>query len=213
MTMRPPSDVAVASLIAAGGGRVRYDGIAMMLHWLTTLLVLTLFGLAEVWRFVPRPIRHVMIVAHMSCGILLTLVLVVRIAWRLTPNHKVADATAGWVGLASKAVHYGLYGLLAAEAVLGFLGRWSGTRPLSFIGLPIPSPFTPFSKPAHRLVGGAHDWIAWTIILLAAGHASAALFRHFVLRDEVLWRMLPGRRSFPSLADRRRKSQQVAPVR
>ena len=105
------------------------------------------------------------------------------------------------MALTSKAVHYGLYGLLAAEAVPGFLLRWSGNQAMSFIGLLIPSPFAPFSKAAHRLMGTAHDWIAWTIILLAAGHALAALFRQFVLHDGVLWRMLPG--LGPSPANRR----------
>ncbi|MBV8870203.1 MAG: cytochrome b/b6 domain-containing protein, partial [Acetobacteraceae bacterium] len=40
-----------------------------------------------------------------------------------------------------------------------------------------------------------HNWVGWTIIALAAGHAAAALFHHFALHDDVLWRMLPGRRA------------------
>jgi cytochrome b561 len=181
-----------ATRVAAGDDRTRYDDFAITLHWLTVLLVLAQFALAELWDLAERPTRHVMIAAHMSFGILLTLVLVVRIVWRLTPGHRVRPAVAGWVELASKAVHYLLYGLLAAEAVLGFVLRWSGDEAMSFFGLLIPPPFAPFSKPAHHLVGEAHDWIAWTIILVAAGHAAAALFHHLVLRDDVLWRMLPG---------------------
>lgn len=167
----------------------------MTLHWLTALLVLTQFALAELWGFAPRPGRHLMIVAHMSFGILLTLVLILRIGWRFTPGHRVRDAVSGWVVKASKGMQFLLYGLLAAEAVLGFLLRWSGKEAMSFFGLPIPPPFAPFSKPAHHLVGEAHDWIAWTVIILAAGHAFAALFHHFVQHDDVLWRMLPGRRA------------------
>jgi cytochrome b561 len=41
-------------------------------------------------------------------------------------------------------------------------------------------------------VGDLHDWVAWTIIVLAVGHAGAALFHHFIVRDDVLRRMLPG---------------------
>jgi cytochrome b561 len=191
MTIRPISGVSEATRIAAGDDGTRYDGISMTLHWLTTLLVLTQFGLAELWGFAPRPTRHLMVAAHMSFGILLTLVLIVRIAWRLTLGHRVRSATVGWIERAAKAVHYVLYGLLATEAVLGFLLRWSGNEAMNFFGLPISPPFAPFSKPAHQLVGGAHDWIAWTIIILAVGHALAALFHHFVLQDDVLWRMLP----------------------
>jgi cytochrome b561 len=187
------SGIIAATQIAAGDDRTRYDGIATALHWLTVMLVLAQFGLAQLWGFAPRPTRHLMIVTHMSFGIILTLVLIVRIAWRLMPGHQVRAATVGWLEVASKSVHYLLYALLSIEAVLGFLLRWSGNEAMTFFGLLIPPPFAPFSKPAHAWVGDTHDWIAWTIIILAAGHAGAALFHSFVLHDDVLWRMLPGR--------------------
>jgi cytochrome b561 len=66
---------------------------------------------------------------------------------------------------------------------------------MSFFGLQLPPPFAPFSKDAHRFVGEAHYWVGWAIILVAFGHALAALFHHFALRDDVLWRMLPGERA------------------
>ena len=80
-----------------------------------------------------------------------------------------------------------------AVAVLGFLLRWSGDEAMSFFGLLIPPPIAPFSRPAHHLVGQMHEWVGWTIIAVAAAHAFAALYHHFVVRDDVLWRMLPGR--------------------
>src|SRR5271167_2837142 len=186
---------AEATRIAAGDDRVRYDGFTMTLHWLTALLVVLLFALAESWGFVAKTTKQTMVVAHMSLGILLALVVVVRIIWRLTPGHPIQDATTGLVELASKVVHYLLYVLLAAQVALGFVLRWSGNEALSFFGLLIPPPFAPFSKPAHELVGDFHNWVAWTIIILAGGHAAAALFHHFVLRDDILWRMLPGLRA------------------
>jgi len=178
---------------AAGSGRTRYDSLAMALHWLTALLVLIEFGLAESWGFTPRPTRHQLIVAHMSFGILLTLVLIVRIAWRLMPGHSLSDAARGWAEIVAKALHRLLYLLLATQAALGFVLRWSGNEAMSFFGLPIPPPFPPFSKAAHHLVGEAHDLIGWVIVILVAGHVLAALFHHFVLRDDVLGRMLPKR--------------------
>ena len=132
---------------------------------------------------------------NMSFGILLSAVLIIRIAWRLMPGHQVPPAASGWVEQASKAVHYMLYTLLAVEAVLGFVFRWSGNEAMSFFGLMIPPPFPPFSQPAHRMVADAHNWIGWAIMILAAGHAAAALFHHYVLGDTVLQRMLPGRPS------------------
>ena len=170
-----------------------YDAVAVTLHWLTVLFVLTQFALGELWGFAPRPVRHVMVATHMSVGILLGLVVLFRIVWRLLPGHRVRPAVSGWMEVASKAVHSLLYALLVAEAVLGFTLRWSGGEEMSFFGLQIPSPFAAFSKPAHDLVGRVHELVGWTIIVLAAGHALAALMHHFVLRDDVLRRMLPDR--------------------
>jgi cytochrome b561 len=186
---------AEATGTSTGDDRVRYDGFAMTLHWLTALFVVLLFALAESWGFVAKTTKQAMVVAHMSLGILLALVIVVRIIWRLTPGHRVRDATTGLVELASKAAHYLLYVLLAAQVALGLVLRWSGNEALSFFGLLILPPFAAFSKHAHELVGDFHNWVAWTIIILAGGHAAAALFHHFVLRDDVLWRMLPGLRA------------------
>lgn len=184
-----------ATRIAAGDDRTRYDRFAIALHWTTAVLVVVQFILAETWDFTPRPVHGGMINAHMSFGIVLSAVLIVRIVWRLFPGHQVPVGESGWVGVASKAVHYLLYALLVAQAVLGFVLRWSGDEAMIFFGVPIPPPFAPFSKPAHELVGDAHNWIGWVIIILAAGHAGAAMVHHYALRDDVLRRMLPGRRA------------------
>jgi cytochrome b561 len=180
-----------ATRIAAGDDRTRYDSFAIALHWLTAALVVAQFALAETWSWFGRPTHHVMVTAHMSFGIMLAAVIVIRIVWRLMPGHQMPVAVAGWVELASKAVHYLLYALLAAEAVLGFLLRWSGGESMSFFGLQIASPFQPFSQPAHHLIGELHNWNGWAIVLIAFGHAAAALYHHYVLRDRVLSRMLP----------------------
>lgn len=191
MAPRPAPPVDAATRIAAGAARLRYDGVAITLHWLTAVMVLTQFVLAEVWGWFAKPTRHELIVAHMTIGILLTGVILARILWRLTPGHQVRSAVQGWVEQASKAVHYLLYALLAVEATLGWINRWSGGEALSFFTLPVPSPFGKLSRPTHHLINEAHDLLAWAIIIIAAGHALAALYHHFVVRDQVLARMLP----------------------
>ena len=40
-------------------------------------------------------------------------------------------------------------------------------------------------------IGDLHNWVGWAIVIIAAAHAAAALFHHYVLRDDVLTRMLP----------------------
>lgn len=192
-TARVSIEVVDATRILAGDDRVRYDPVTIGFHWCTAVLVVAQFALAETWGFAERPTRHLMIVTHMSLGILLSAVIVARLLWRLTRGRRLPPAGAGFVEWAARGVHGLLYALLVAEAVLGYVFRWSGNEAMSFFGLLIPPPFPPFSKEAHHLVAKAHDYIGWTIVILAAGHAAAALFHHYALRDDVLWRMLPGR--------------------
>jgi cytochrome b561 len=195
MGSEPKAAAVEAMRVAAGDDRTRYDDFAIWLHWLTVVLVLVQFALSQLWGFAPKPTRHLMIVAHMSFGILLAATILVRIVWRLVPGHRVRPAWQGPTEWLAAGVHWLIYVLLAAEAVLGFLLRWSGNEPMSLFGLQIPPPFEPWSKPAHHLVGEMHEWIGWTIIVVAVGHGLAAVYHHVALKDDVLWRMLPGERA------------------
>jgi cytochrome b561 len=186
----------VATRIAAGDDRSRYDGVAIGLHWLTVVLVLANLALGQTWGWFARPTRHLMVVTHMSFGILLAAIVIARVLWRLVPSHKVAPAGTGPVDRAAGAVHYLLYGLLALEAVLGFVLRWSGGEAMSFFGLQIPSPMAEVSKSTNDFIGDLHNWNGWLIIALASVHAAGAFYHHLVLKDDVLRRMLPrGERS------------------
>src|SRR4029079_12082406 len=74
-----------ATRIAAGDDKTNYDNVAISLHWLTALLVVVQFALAETWDWFPRETREAMESTHVSLGILLAAVIVTRIVWRLVP--------------------------------------------------------------------------------------------------------------------------------
>ncbi|MEI9986240.1 MAG: cytochrome b [Aliidongia sp.] len=174
--------------------RPRYDRVTIALHWLTAVLVIVLFALAEIWGYLPRgtPLRRGFQALHISLGILLALVFVARLAWRLTQGRSLPAATTGLQNLAATAANWALYLLLAAQIGLGFLFRWAQGEPFLFFGLfSIPSPMTADRPTAHSF-GELHNTIAWVIIVLAGCHAAAALLHHYVLRDGLLRRMLPG---------------------
>jgi cytochrome b561 len=175
----------------------RYDAVEITLHWATALLVITLYFLAQAWSFIHRgaPSRLEMQSTHVSLGICLAAVLVLRIAWRAGPGRRLPPATSGITEIASEGVHYLLYLLLLTVVGLGFCFRWSQHVPLNFFGwFVIPAPY-PFSQSQTSPIGELHYWVATTIVVLAGGHACAALFHHYVLHDGVLCRMLPARGS------------------
>jgi cytochrome b561 len=180
-----------ATRIAAGDDQTNYDNVAITLHWLTAVLVVVQFALGQTWDWFSRPTRHLMIVTHMSFGIILTLVVLTRVLWRFVLRHHVASLESGWVRIASTTGHYLFYALLVTEAVLGFLSRWEGNEAMSFFGLQIRPPFTGSGQKLAHQLQNIHNWVGWTIIILALGHALAALYHHYFLKDRVLARILP----------------------
>jgi cytochrome b561 len=171
----------------------RHDGVTIALHWATAALVVFQFLSAEFWDDFPHPTKHLLIITHMSLGIVLAGVLLARIAWRLMPHRHLAAAGAGLLGLAARGMHAALYTLLAAEMVLGVFTRWTDNHPLNVFGLLIPSPLGVCTRSTGHFVDQIHDINAWTIMVLAAAHAGIALVHHYMWRDDVLRRMLPGR--------------------
>jgi cytochrome b561 len=180
-----------ATYAAQGDDHARYDGLLIALHWATAALVFLQFGLAETWGFFPKADRDLLIVGHMSFGLVLAAVIVLRILWRLTFGRNSFETDQGLIGYAARMMHHALYVLIVVEVALGFLTRWTDNQALSFFGLLIPSPFGTISKAAGGFVDDIHDVNAWLIMVLVGGHTLAALGHHYLLKDGVLRRMLP----------------------
>ena len=183
-----------ATRIAAGDDGTNYDRVAIFLHWATAALVIANFALSQVWDWFAKPTKGLLEDTHMSFGALLAAVIIARLVWRWIPGHQMSSIEAGWVRLASKATHYLLYVLLAAEASLGFAFRWGAGRPMAFFGTGIPPMIGEMARPLRRELREFHEWTGWAIIVLALLHALAALYHHYALKDRVLVRMLPSGR-------------------
>lgn len=171
----------------------QYDGLSILLHWLTALLVITLWTLGQCLSYFPKGSpRDAALSVHILLGITVAVVLAVRILWRSSAGRHLPPADSGWQGRLAKSAHHGLYVLLIVTVALGLSRAWlHGNEVLHWFS---------FSKPAFstrhltRTVGGLHGDLADIVVIVAGLHACAALAHHYVLRDSVLRRMLPGRR-------------------
>lgn len=172
----------------------RYDRITIAFHWLTALLVTALVATSFAWKYTPRDwgLRSLEGL-HISLGIILAAVLVGRLLWRAIAGRKLAAAGNPTTALLSRLVHWALYGLLALQVALGFGLRWLQGESFMFFQLfSIPSPLSPDRALAHQ-VQELHELAAWALIIVAGGHAVAALVHRYWLKDDVLQRMLPAR--------------------
>ena len=181
----------------------RFDGTSIVLHWLTVLLIVIQFTSAWLRESVDHnsPAAMSLLAAHFNSGVLVWLVGAARLIWRhnfaylppFPPSMPKLQQTI------AKANEYSLYVLLLVQPITG-LGRvLLRGRPFDLFFWQVPALFEENDSIRHFLAE-SHEFGAKALLALIGLHAGAALFHRFVLRDNVLQRMLPRMASRAKLA-------------
>jgi cytochrome b561 len=173
-----------------------YGAVARSAHWATALFVLLAWLLGQFRDVFPRgAARDASLTVHMSLGLAVILLIVLRLAWRALdppPPAIVAKRFEPWLSYAASAGHLLLYALLIAAPILGVVLQFARGQALPVFGLlDIASPWVADRAFSHQIIG-LHELAANALGVVAAGHAAAALFHHWALGDRTLARMLPG---------------------
>jgi cytochrome b561 len=169
----------------------RYDRTSILMHWTTAILVVLLWVIAHFIDDFPKgPERIAARSAHITLGVLLLVVLLARVGWRSGSGRRLPMANPGLIGYLARTVHILLYLVLAAVLVLGVANVW--IRGDSYFGWFTVPKFDPNNKDLREKVEDLHETAANLLLILAGVHAVAALAHHFILKDGVLRRMLPG---------------------
>ena len=169
----------------------RYDTTTIVLHWIMVLLVLILWGGARALDGAPKGEVHANARSlHIMLGLLFGAMGAARLIWRLSFGRPLPPSDKGWMGMAAKATHNGLYALLAAMVFTGILLAFTGGD--SFFNQFSPGAPEADTRALAAQLRGVHDLIGWAIVALAGLHSGAVLYHRLVLRDGVLGRMLPG---------------------
>jgi cytochrome b561 len=179
----------------------RYGIIAQSLHWLIALLMGVQVALGLRADELPLGLAKLVVLArHKSFGVTILVLAAARLAWRLAhAPPPLPDATSSLERRLASAAHSALYGLLFALPLSGWLMSSAANYTVSVFGLvSLPNPIKPDAallaqlKTLHRLLGIA-------LAVLLSLHLAAVMRHHFILKDDVLSRMLPrpwtGRRS------------------
>jgi cytochrome b561 len=172
----------------------RYPVRTRILHWLTAVLVFTmlLIGFAMVNSIGSyASLRAV----HMTLGIVVLIVVVVRAANRLTHRAPKLPDTVGWVE--HKLVvgsELALYTLLLAQPLVGWAMVSATGKPVVIFGsLTLPR-IAPFNADLYFVLRQMHSLLAYTLVVVIAAHVSAVLLHALTLGDGMLSRMTFGRR-------------------
>lgn len=184
---------------------LQYGTIAKTLHWLTAMIFLGAYVAVYYRQWFTEsqtPENWNALQLHLSFGVSMAVLIVLRIVWRCYDRVPDPEPGARWEHLAAKAGHWALYGLMIVMPLTGYLGTGVATEFFFLFDVPkfedtplftlivsdgLGIDFKTFEKPIdfiHKEVFGA--WLCWMLIL---GHASAALYHHFVKKDRTLLKM------------------------
>ncbi len=167
--------------------------VAQLLHWLIAALVLTQFVFAQLAANASFFERLVLLARHKSFGMTILTLAVIRLLWRLVNQRpSTLPELPRYQRVIARVSHDLMYVLIFALPLTGWLMSSALNTPVSYFGL-----FTwPDLVAPRQELGDLLALVHSNLFKLLAGiicvHASAALLHHFVFKDAVLRRMLPG---------------------
>ncbi|WP_422742624.1 cytochrome b [Mycobacterium sp. WMMD1722] len=170
----------------------RYPVRTRVLHWLTAALVFALLIIG--FTMASRVGSYATLLAvHMTLGVTVLVVVVVRAANRFT--HR-APELPGTVGPVERVLVLGselsLYTLLVLQPLVGWAMVSAAGRPVVVFGRWRLPGIVPFDADVYSVLRQAHSVLAYLLVLVIAAHVSAVLLHTLTLRDGMLSRMTGG---------------------
>jgi cytochrome b561 len=174
----------------------RYHPLLVLLHWLLAVLIIAMLCIGFI---VLEPMPNIdpqkidILLIHMSVGMLIFALMVVRFVVRLRTSRP-APATTGsqLLDRLAPVTHYGFYVPVLLMAGSGYATAiFAGLNKSVFqhSGEPLPESFEIYPSFV------AHGYVALLLAGFVILHALAALYHQFVRKDGLLRRMWFGRRA------------------
>lgn len=172
----------------------KFGTVAIALHWVIALALIlsVLTGLGYAYIDDTRTSRTSLEI-HQSIGFLIFLLAFVRLYWRIT--HTPPPPPAGYTRsqrIAAVVTHATLYLFIVGMPISGYIGLAARGRDIPVFGLANLPILTPLSFDLSNGATTLHIFSQYALYVLVALHVAAALWHHFILKDDVMRRMLPG---------------------
>jgi cytochrome b561 len=173
-----------------------YSPTARRLHWTTVVLLLIQIpvGLYMVYRGnalnIWDTLTNVLYSGHKLIGVTILVVVIWRLAYRFSRGAPADEPTIEpWHRIVSRLNHWGIYLLLLATPIAGYIGI-SLFPALDIFGIPLPGVVAP-DKEAAKTAFAIHGLLVLLLVLMIALHVGAALYHYVIRKDNVLGRMIP----------------------
>lgn len=172
-----------------------YRPLSISIHWLMLLLFVAVYGMIELRELFEKGSdpREALKAWHFMLGMLVFALVWMRLAARLSgPVPAIHPAPPRLQQRSSKLLHLGLYVLMIGMPLTGWLVLSAAGKPIPFFGLELPA-LVGENKALAKQLKELHETVGTTGYVLIGLHALAALYHHYIKRDDTLVRMLPGR--------------------
>ena len=174
----------------------RYHLTARLMHWIMALGFVFMWGCG--WAMTSlveedSPLQELLFDLHISVGVTLLALLVLRIAIRLV--HRPPPLPATIRGMERKAAHLGhaaLYALPALVIAAGWAESNFGGHAVQWFGIELPRVFPETGEGVQELAEDAHRFLAYGMLAVAAGHVAAAFKHRWLDGHDVIRRMTFG---------------------
>lgn len=172
-----------------------YGRVAVALHWIVAagLVCSVILGLI-IGNVEESDATEQVLAIHKSFGLTIFVFVLFRLIWRLT--HPVPPLPANIPGpqrLLAGLTHTLLYVTLLALPIAGYVAVAARGRETRYFGLFEVPQWAPLSRALSQNATTIHVYGQYVLYALLAAHIGAALYHHFVLKDDVLARMWPRR--------------------
>lgn len=172
-----------------------YGRVAVALHWIVAacLLCAVILGLV-IGNVEESDATEQALAVHKSFGITIFILMCGRLLWRLAhPAPPLPPTMPAHQRIAAGLIHALLYFTLLAMPITGYVAVAARGRETWFFGLFEVPQWTPLSRLLSQNATTVHAYGQYLIYALLAAHIGAALYHRFVLKDDILARMLPRR--------------------
>jgi len=173
----------------------RWGGVSQLLHWTIVALIAWMAYLGLTMGDLPNGLEKIRTYAlHKSLGLTILALVALRVLWRLYAGApQPVPGTPSWQVRVASLTHAGIYLLLFAIPISGWVLNSAAGYPLQWFGLFNLPKIVASNRDLHEAAKQAHEIMFWALMLMVAAHAAAAFHHHFFLGDNTLRRMLPGK--------------------
>jgi cytochrome b561 len=182
--------------MTATQAQARYARLSIFLHWAMLLLITAVYSCILLHESFPKgsDLREGLKTWHFMLGLSVLALVIIRIVTRLlSVKPPIKPEPPAWQMLLAKGTHLALYAFMLAMPIAGWLILSAADKTIPFFGLELP-PLTAPNKALAGQIKELHETFGTVGYFLIGLHALAALFHHYVVKDNTLRRMLPGKR-------------------